>query len=103
MAVIELCFTDFMANEIVNGSWGPQMACQWSGRKKPGRQAERMECTGAVESACREDEIKLGQISTAFEQAPTKKYRSERKGHKTGGPRYQLEGCLRPMFTVLNY
>jgi len=31
--VIELCFTDFMAGEIVTGDTGARMQCQWSGRK----------------------------------------------------------------------
>jgi len=32
-ALIELCFTDLKASEIVTGYTGAQMPCQWSGRK----------------------------------------------------------------------
>jgi hypothetical protein len=32
-ALVELCFTDFMASEIVTGYTGAPMQCQWSGRK----------------------------------------------------------------------
>ena len=68
-ALIELCFTDFMASEIVTGYTGAQMQRPLVGEKDPSYQVKRVQCPRSVEGSRQQGEIRLGEFLSPPEQA----------------------------------
>jgi hypothetical protein len=69
---MELCFTDFMAREIVTGYTGAQIqrpAAAGSGRKTQAVKVERVQCPGSVEGSRQQREVRLGELLAPPEQA----------------------------------
>ena len=95
-ALVELCFTYFMASEIDTGSTGAQLQCQWSGRTT--QAVRKKECSVRARLKALDNRVKSGSVNSSRRlggRTVMKEHRSERKGRRSSDTAIEYGGVRR--------